>query len=82
MLYCDGFDIRKGIDPTKSIKNTKWMICHYWFFNHGFNFQDSVCNDRHDLAMLIQAILLSLLLKTVIIVVLFITSANLKRLIY
>ena len=27
-------------------------ICHYWFFNHGFEFQDSVCNDCHDLTML------------------------------
>ena len=25
------------------------MICHYWFFNHGFNFQGYVC---HDLTML------------------------------
>ena len=25
------------------------MIGHYWFFNHGFNFQDYVC---HDLTML------------------------------
>ena len=28
------------------------MICHYWLFNHGFKFQDSVCNDYHDLTML------------------------------
>ena len=28
------------------------MICHYWFFNHGFKFQDSVCNGCHDLTML------------------------------
>ena len=28
------------------------MICHYWLFNHGFEFQDSVCNDCHDLIML------------------------------
>ena len=28
------------------------MICHYWFFNHGFKFQDSVCNGCHDLKML------------------------------
>ena len=28
------------------------MICHYWFFNHGFNFQDCVCNGCHDLTML------------------------------
>ena len=28
------------------------MICHYWFFDHGFKFQDSVCNDFHDVTML------------------------------
>ena len=28
------------------------MICHYWLFNHAFKFQDSVCNDYHDLTML------------------------------
>ena len=28
------------------------MICHYWFFNHGFEFQDSVCNGCYDLTML------------------------------
>ena len=28
------------------------MICHYWFFNHGFKFQDSICNVCHDLTML------------------------------
>ena len=28
------------------------MICHYWFFNHGFKFQDSVCNGYRNLKML------------------------------
>ena len=28
------------------------MICYYWFFNHGFKFQNSICNGCHDLAML------------------------------
>ena len=28
------------------------MICHYWFFNHGFKFQDSVCNGCDDSRML------------------------------
>ena len=28
------------------------MICHYWFFNHGFKFQDYVCNGCHDWTML------------------------------
>ena len=28
------------------------MICHYWFFNHGFKFQDFVCNGCHVLTIL------------------------------
>ena len=28
------------------------MICYYWFFNWGFEFQDSVSNGCHDLTML------------------------------
>ena len=28
------------------------MIRHYCFFNHGFNFQEHVCNDCLDLSML------------------------------
>ena len=28
------------------------MIFHDWFFNHGFEFQDSVCDGCHDLKML------------------------------
>ena len=27
------------------------MIYYYWFFNHGFEFQDSVSNGCHDLTM-------------------------------
>ena len=28
------------------------MVCHYWVFNHGFKFQNYVCNGCHDLTML------------------------------
>ena len=44
------------------------MICHYWLFNHGFKFQDSVCNGCHDLTMLsvnINDVAILLLLLTV-----------------
>ena len=27
------------------------MICHYWIFNHGFKFEDSICNGCHDLML-------------------------------
>ena len=52
MPYYDRIGIRKGIDHTKSNNITESMICHYWFFNNGFEFQDYVCNGCHDLRML------------------------------
>ena len=52
MLYYERIDIIKGINLVKSSNSKECMICHYWFFNHGFEFQDSVCNGCHDLTML------------------------------
>ena len=51
MLYYDRIDISEGIDPTKSNKSREWMICRYWFFNHGYKCQYSVGNGCHDLSM-------------------------------
>ena len=42
----------KGIDPTKSNRSKECMICYYWSFNQGFEFQGSVCNGCHDLTIL------------------------------
>ena len=39
MLCYDRIDISKGIDPTRSDKSGEFMICHYFFFNHGFKFK-------------------------------------------
>ena len=52
MLHYDRIDISEGIDPTKSNRSKECMIFHYWFFNHGFKFQYSVCKDCRDLTML------------------------------
>ena len=52
MLYYDRIDIGKGIDPTKSNGSKECMIFHYYFFIHGFKFQDSVCNGCHHLTLL------------------------------
>ena len=52
VYYYDKIDIREGIDLAKSNNRKEYMICHCWFFNHEFKFQDSVCNGRHDLTML------------------------------
>ena len=52
MLDYERIDISEGIDPTKTHKSKECMICQYWFFNHGFKFQDSTWNGCHDLTML------------------------------
>ena len=52
MLYYDRIDISEGTDLAKSNNIKECMICHYCFFNHVFEFQDSVCNGCHDLIML------------------------------
>ena len=40
MLYYDETDISKGIDSAKHISNKECMVCHGWFLNHGFKYQD------------------------------------------
>ena len=54
MLYYDRTDISEGIDSIKSKqkKSKECMICHYWLFNQGFKFQDSLCNGCHNLLIL------------------------------
>ena len=52
MLYYDRIDISEANDLAKSNKSKECMICHYWFFNHEFKFQDSACNGWNDLTML------------------------------
>ena len=51
MLYYNRVDIGEGIDPTKSNRRKECVICNCWFLNHGFKFQDSVCNGCHDLTI-------------------------------
>ena len=52
MLYYDRIDISKGIGPTQGNKGRKCTICHCFFFNHGFKFQDYLWNGCHDFTML------------------------------
>ena len=83
MLYYDRIDLSERIDLAKDNNSKECMICHCFFFNHGFEFQYSVCNGCLDLSMLSVNISdIAILLKMLIIVALFITLANLKLLIY
>ena len=34
------------------LATAKMHICHYFFFNHGFEIGDSICNGCHDLSTL------------------------------
>ena len=52
MLYCDRIDISEEIDLAKSKNSKECMIYHYWYFHHGFNFQDYVCNGCHNLTIM------------------------------
>ena len=81
MFYCDRIDLSKGIDGTKSIDSKACIVCHYWYFNHKFKFQKSVCNGCHDLLMISPniKIFLSSPLKVLIIFVLFLILAKLMR---
>ena len=52
MLYHNRCDISEGTDSIKIYRSKEFMICHYWFLNHGFKFQDSVWNVCHHLTIL------------------------------
>ena len=51
-MYCDRIDLSKEVDPAKSSKSKECMVCQYCFFNHGFKYQDSVCNSCNDFLVL------------------------------
>ena len=52
MLCYNRIDISEETDLAKSSNSLECMICYYFFFNHGFNFQYSVCNGCHALSKL------------------------------
>ena len=53
MLYYNTINLSvKGIDSSRSNNSKECVEFNYWFFNHGFEYQDSVCNGCHDLTML------------------------------
>ena len=47
MLYYDGIDASEGTDLAESNSCKECVICHYWYFNHGFRFQDFARNGCH-----------------------------------
>ena len=83
MLFYDKIDIREEINVAKSNISKESIIGHYYFFNHGFKFQDSVCKDSYELTMLSLNVrnIAIITVKCVDYSLLFMTLANLKQLI-
>ena len=52
MLYYNRIDISEEVTHTNRNRSKECMVSHYCIFNHGFTFQDSVCNGSHDLTIL------------------------------
>ena len=76
-MYYDRIDLREGIDPANSNNRKECMVCHYWFLNHGFRFQDYVCIGCHDL--LISCFNITNIAITTVKSVLFMILTNLKQ---
>ena len=81
MLYYNRIDISKGIDVAQSNNSKECISCHDCFPNHGFEFQILLVMVVviWKFYVLMLATLLLLPLKMLIIVLLFITLANLKQ---
>ena len=55
ILYYDRIDVSEGIDVNKTRASKECDICHYWYWyllNHGFKFQQNVCNRCLDLLIM------------------------------
>ena len=52
MLHYDRINMSKVIDTAKSNNSKESFIGHYRQFNHGLEFEDSICNGSHYLLML------------------------------
>ena len=52
MLYYDRINLNEGIAVAKRNNSKKCIVFHYWYFNHGYKFQNSVCNGCYGLTIL------------------------------
>ena len=84
MLYYDRINLSEGTDLVKSNDSKEYMVCHYWFVNHGFKRQHFVCNGCHDLTLLCLNLsdIAIVAVKVLITVVLLMALTDLKQFIY
>ena len=82
MTYYNNIGLTEESDHLTKCKNSReCIVCHHWYFNHGFKFQKSVCNGCHDLLMMSPNInnMATSLLQLLISVALFMVLANLMQ---
>ena len=49
MMQYNKINVSEGIDVNKTSASKECEVCHYWFKNIGFKFEEHVCNKCHDL---------------------------------
>ena len=54
ILQYEKIDTSEGIDLNKPDKSKEGMICQYWYFKDiGYEYEPYVCNQCHDLSMMV-----------------------------
>ena len=51
MLDYNRIDLNEVVDVAKSNNSNECLIFDHWLFNHGFTFQDFVCNGCYNLTI-------------------------------
>ena len=54
MIFYERIDKSNSIDFNKNKETKECMICHYWYFSDGFEYQPYVCNGCDDFNMCVQ----------------------------
>ena len=52
MMQYNKIDVSEGIDVNKTSASKECELCHYWFKDVGFKFEEHVCNRCHYLWMM------------------------------
>ena len=93
-MYYDRIDSSEGIDVAKNSNSKECIVCHYWYFSHGFvtigisimglNFKNLCCNGCYHLTILCPNLsdIAIITVKVVDYCSIFITVANLAQFTY
>ena len=50
-IFYNRIDLGGGTNVTDGNNSKECVLYHYWYFNHGFKFRNSVFHSRHDFEM-------------------------------